>query len=289
MRRIVAFDVGGTKIKHGLLEEDGAILLKGSCDTPSNDLEKLLAEMEQTVQMYTENGQVDGIAVSLPGLIYPDTGFVEHAGAVTALHRQNLKNLLQPRVNLPVVIENDGNCAAIAEKMSGNATVCSDFICITIGTGIGGGMFVGGKLHRGSSNGAGEFGYMIVQGDLWNANGSTSALIQAYKEMKGISEEEYVSGETIFLEAEKDLAVRKVVDGWVKTVSYGIVNLAAVVNPEKMLLGGGIMSQPGLLSKIVKQLQRIPWWREICVPVEGCKHQNDAGMIGAVYSFLQKK
>ncbi|ULT56493.1 ROK family protein [Neobacillus drentensis] len=291
MNKYIAFDIGGTQVKHGLLLENGSILSKGSYDTPSTSLEMFIEKIVNTVKSYPENTSVSGVAISLPGYINPHTGYSERAGAISVLDGQNLKILLETAISLPVEIENDGNCAAIAEKISGNAKNCTDFICVTVGTGIGGGIFIDGKLVHGHSFRGGEFGFMITESteNVWNNNASTTALIKSYKKLKGINETKKVDGETIFLKAAKDSSVRRLVERWVKILCYGIYNLAATLNPQKILIGGGVLGQEGLIKMINNQLDRLYWWKDIKIPVESCKHQNDAGMIGAMYHFQQKQ
>ncbi|MFZ7944750.1 MULTISPECIES: ROK family protein [Bacillaceae] len=293
MKKYICFDIGGTKVKHGLLLENGSILSKGSYDTHGRNLELFLNTMADTINMYTSNHNVSGVAISLPGFINPHSGYSERAGAVKALDKQNLKKLLKKRISLPVEIENDGNCAALAEKISGNAKNCTDFICVTIGTGIGGGIFINGKLLHGHSFRGGEFGFMITQAgnndrDILHSNASTYALIKSYKKLKGISEYEKVKGETVFLESSHDSSVKKLLDDWIQNISYGIYNLAATLNPQKILIGGGVIAQQGLLDNINNKLDHLPWWKDIKIPVESCKYQNDAGMIGALYHFIKK-
>ena len=180
MKKYIAFDIGGTKVKHGLLLGNGFILSKESYGTPSSNREMFIEKMVNTVKTYTENNSVSGVAISLPGYINPHTGYSERAGTISVLDGQNLKKLLESEISLPIEIENDGNCAAIAEKTSGNAKNCTDFICVTVGTGIGGGIFIDGKLVRGHSFRGGEFGFMITQSteDVLNNNASTTALIR---------------------------------------------------------------------------------------------------------------
>lgn len=293
MRKYITFDVGGTKVKHGLFLENGSILSKNSYITQCTNLEFFLDDMVDTIKMYTKNNRVSGVAISLPGFINPRTGYSERAGAVTALNNQNLKRLLEARIPLQVEIENDGNCTAIAEKKSGNAKKCTDFICLTIGTGIGGGIFINGKLLHGHSFRGGEFGFMITHTGSYDSimhdNASTTALINSYKKLKGISEYENISGETVFLELDNNEAVKRLIDDWIKNISYGIFNLAATLNPQKILIGGGVTAQPDLLININHQLDQIYWWKEIKIPVERCRHQNEAGMIGAMYNLILKQ
>jgi beta-glucoside kinase len=294
VKKYICFDIGGTKVKHGLLLENGTILSKDSYYTQSTNLEMFLKEMVDTITMYTRNNNVSGVAISLPGFINPHSGYSERAGAITALDNQNLKKLLESRISLQVEIENDGNCAALAEKISGNAKDCTDFICVTLGTGIGGGIFIDGKLLHGHSFRGSEFGFMITQagkydGDILQSNASTTALIKSYKKLKGISEHEKINGEKIFLESDKNKSVRRLIDDWVRNISYGIFNLASTLNPQKILIGGGVIAQQGLLSNINNHLDQLYWWKVIKIPVESCKHQNDAGMIGALYHFIQNQ
>ncbi|WP_026567603.1 ROK family protein [Bacillus sp. UNC41MFS5] len=294
MKKYLSFDIGGSKIKHGLLLENGTILSKDSYKTMNNDLDIFLKDMVETIKLYKKNNDLSGVAISLPGFINPKTGYSERGGAITALDNQNLKKFLEKRFSLQVEIENDGNCAALAEKISGNAKNCTDFICVVIGTGIAGGIFVDGKILNGHSFRGGEIGFIITQTgkdyyDLWNHTGSTSALIHSYKNLKGIGEFENIKGETVFKEAAKSNLVRKLLDDWIKINSYGIFNLVATLNPQKILIGGGVSAQPGLIDSINDGLDKIYPWRDIKVPVESCKYQNDAGMIGAMYHLLQKQ
>lgn len=294
VRKYICFDIGGTKVKHGLLLENGSILSTDSYDTQCRNLEIFLKEMVDTINMYTKNNYVSGVAISLPGFINPYTGYSERGGAIKALDNQNLKKLLRSRISLPIEIENDGNCAALAEKISGNAKRCNDFICVTIGTGIGGGIFINGKLLHGRSFRGGEFGFMITKAgnhdkEILHSNASTNALIKSYKKLMGISENENIKGETVFIESRHNSSVRGLIDDWTRNISYGIFNLAATLNPEKILIGGGVISQHGLIDTINHNLDQLPWWKEIKVPVESCRFQNDGGMIGAMYHFIRKR
>lgn len=291
MEKYIAFDIGGTKVKHGLLLEDGTIVSKSSYPTVCNDLEVFLNDMVGTIEQYTSVHEITGVAVSLPGFIDANSGYSERAGAIISLDNKNLKKLLEERIQLRVEIENDGNCSALAEKWNGNAVECDDFICFTIGTGIGGGIMVNGQIVHGHTFRGGEFGFMITRGktnETMHHNASTSSLIKSYKKYKGFAVEESVEGETIFSEASHDEGVKKLINEWLTSISYGIFNLAATLNPQKILIGGGVSSREGLIDNIIDHLEQIEWWKFLKVEVQACKHKNDAGMIGAVYHFMTK-
>jgi len=293
MKKYIAFDVGGTKVKHGLVFEDGTILEKGSYRTVCDDLEVFLIEMVKTIAEYNEEHEVEGVAISLPGFINPVTGYSEKAGAVTALDGKNLKKLIEAIVPLRVEVENDGNCSALAERWSGNAVGCENFISFTIGTGIGGGIVVGGNVVHGHTFRGGEFGFMLTEAnvlgkEMLHTNASTSSLIKRYKEYKGIDKNVTVEGETIFSEALESKEVEQIINEWLKRISYGIYNLAVTLNPQKILIGGGVSAREELIEKIKEKLNEIECWEFLKVDIEPCKHRNDAGMIGAVYHFITK-
>lgn len=94
---------------------------------------------------------------------------------------------------------------------------------------------------------------------------------------------------TLKTPATKSKSVKKLIDEWARNISYGIFNLAATLNPQRILIIGGVSSQQDLLSTIKKQLDDLPWWNDIKIPVELCKHRNDAGMIGAMYHLIQQQ
>lgn len=293
MKKYISFDVGGTKVKHGIVLEDGSILTKGSYSTNREDLEVFLVEMVKTITQYQEEHEVEGVAISLPGFINPSTGFAERAGAVISLDGKNLKELLEAIIPLRVEIENDGNCSALAEKWNGNAVGCEDFICYTIGTGIGGGIVVNGKVVHGHTFRGGEFGFMLTEAgekgkEMLHSNSSTTSLISRYKNYKGIGKEVTVEGETIFAEALENKEVDDLINDWLKHISYGLFNLAVTLNPQKILIGGGVSARDGLIEQIKEKLEELEWWSFLKVEIAPCKHRNDAGLIGAVYHFMTK-
>ncbi len=293
MKKYISFDVGGTKVKHGIVLEDGTIVTKGSYSTTCDDLEVFLADMVKTITAYKEAHEVEGVAISLPGFINPSTGFAERAGAIIALDQKNLKELLEARVPFRVEIENDGNCSALAERWSGNAVGCDDFICFTIGTGIGGGIMVNGKIVHGHTFRGGEFGFMLTKADakgkeMPHTNASTTSLIRRYREYKGLEKEVKVEGEVIFSEAVENQEVDQLIHDWLEHISYGLFNLAVTLNPQKILIGGGVSAREGLIDQIQGKLEELEWWKFLKVEIAPCKHRNDAGMIGAVYHFMNK-
>ncbi|MCY7434324.1 ROK family protein [Bacillus pumilus] len=291
MAYYVVFDVGGTRTKHGLMDRDGGLVTSGDYETNCRQLEPFLEAMADVVKQYQRTSDVSGIAISLPGFVDSETGYTEFAGAIIALNGQNVKTLLEEKTSLRVEVENDANCAALAEKYSGHAKECDSFICMTLGTGVGGGIFAGGQLVRGASFRGGEFGMMLTETDngqftTLNSSASTAGLIRSYKEKQGIPQSTQIDGQAIFEKAKHDPSIEKLVDQWYKRIAIGIYNVATVLNPEKILIGGGVSARPDLLSNIEKHLHTLPAWKNIQVKVETCYYLNQAGMKGALYHFL---
>ncbi|QGX65433.1 ROK family protein [Bacillus sp. ms-22] len=288
------FDVGGTKTKHGLMNQKGELMTSGDYETNCRQLEPFLEAMEDVVQEYQASWDVEGIAISLPGFVDSQTGYTEFAGAIIALHGQNVKTLLEERTSLRVEVENDANCAALAEKYSGHAKECDSFICMTLGTGVGGGIFAGGQLVRGASFRGGEFGMMLTETEngqftTLNSSASTAGLIRSYKDLQGIPQSQQIVGQEIFEKAKHDPAIEKLVDQWYKRIAIGIYNVATVLNPEKILIGGGVSAREDLIPNIQKHLHTLHAWKNIQVKLGTCHHLNQAGMIGALHHFLMKE
>ncbi|MGL5244331.1 MAG: ROK family protein [Sarcina sp.] len=294
MKKYVAFDIGGTKIKHGILNEVGDIIAKGEVNTRNSSLDIFLDDLEKIINKYKLEYEISGVAMSMPGVINPKTGTIEICRFLRCAEGMSITEELKKRIGLNISIENDAKCVVLAEKFNGAAVNNNDFACITLGTGVGGGLFINGKLVSGNTFKAGEVSYMIVNGinkdnknfEITNENASTRGLINMYKLYKGINVEEEVEGHTVFEEAEKDSMVKNIIDKWYRNIAYVIYNICAMINPEKVLIGGGITSRPQLLDELKIELKEIPWWSDIAVELDICKHKNDAGMIGAVYNYM---
>lgn len=200
--KIAAFDIGGTALKMGVVLPHGEIILTKSAEISGSDGDQILAEMKVFL---AENTDVTGIAVSAPGYVNPKTGLITMGGAIRRFDNFNLKEWLEAETGLPVAIENDANCALLAEKWLGKGQDLDDFLCLTIGTGIGGGIFSNGELVRGGRFRAGEFGYMFSERPgafrpgKYTLNETTTMLVlrRQYAELTGRPLEE-ITGEEIF-------------------------------------------------------------------------------------------
>ncbi|UER67972.1 ROK family protein [Borrelia sp. BU AG58] len=301
MEYYVAIDVGGTSTKYSLADSSGNLLDKheiGSGVTPDEQVDILV----NVINFYKKEKNVKGVAVCMPGFVDP-RGIVIRVNAIRGFINYPLKEKLEALTGVNVEIENDANCVALAEKFRGNAIHSNDFIALTLGTGIGAGIFVNGKLLRGHSFMSGEIGFMITRGldnnipfnCRWESIASVSALrkrVAARLEMD-LNE---VSGEYIFeLAGNGNIHARNEVENFFETLSFGIFNLTFILNPEKILIGGGVSARPDLLNNIYKKLENL-WSLELAniygndirnlVKIETTRFNNDSGKIGALYHYF---
>lgn len=288
--RIAAYDIGGTALKMGVLNEKGEILAQEKTAVPNFSGEHILASIQAWLASHSE---CDGIALSVPGYVDPWTGFITMGGSLRDFDGFALQAWLQNKTGLPVSVENDANCALLAERWLGNAQTMRDFLMMTIGTGIGGALFCNGELVRGHRFRAGEFGYLLSErpgaGRLnsytMNENCTLAVLRRRYSL---ISDRplETVTGEEIFAGYDQGnkICVRLVTQFY-QDLCSGIYNLAHLFDPECVFLGGGITERPGFIDEIKAHLA----WYGLTVPVARASHGNSAGLTGAVYHYLNSR
>ncbi|WP_312745651.1 beta-glucoside kinase BglK [Cedecea neteri] len=285
---IAAFDIGGTALKMGIVNSQGEILAKGKEAIDDSDGEQIL---QAILAWIAAHPGCEGVAISAPGYVNPHTGFIEMGGAIRRFDNFAIKEWLEERTQLPVAIENDANCVLLAERWQGKAAGMSNFLVLTIGTGIGGAIFCNNQLVHGARFRAGEFGYMLterpgsrdVRRYTMNDTCTLRTLRKDYAEYVG-KPLEAVSGEEIFDRFDAgDVACQRMVNAFFNDLGTGLYNLVNLFDPEKILLGGGIVERPGFLALLREHLA----WFTIDDYLDTVSHGNDAGLIGAVYHFNQ--
>ena len=287
METVVCFDIGGTAVKYGLLDLNGKILEKSSFDTNIKDSQEILNNMSKIINNYIVNKNVVGISISSPGFVNTNTGEIVDGTIIEGFIGLNIKKYFEDKYKLPVAVDNDANCATIAEHKLGNGTDCKNMVCVTIGTGIGGGIYINNKLLRGSTFQGGEFGFMRCnEKGMYSNIASTLALIKEYMKYKNL--DKAVDGQVVFNDGEKDSKVKEIINEWYGLIATGIYNLSATLNPEKILIGGGVSEREEFIEEVVNALEKIEAWNDVKCVIERCKHKNDAGMIGAVYNLLNE-
>ena len=285
---ILAIDIGGTMIKYGLVSSDGEILSTDKIETEAEKgLENILNKIDNIFKRYKENNPV-GIAVSGTGQINGIIGKVIGGNPIIPNWiGTNLVKILEEKYNLPAVLENDVNCVALGEKWIGAGKDLSNFICLTIGTGIGGGIILNNQLFRGENFVAGEFGHTLIKKGEFEQFASTTALIRLVKERTG----KILNGKEIFdLEKKEIVEYQEVISEWIENLTDGLSSIVYCFNPANIILGGGVIEQgEPLINRIKNSLfKKIgPQFKEKLNIIQA-KLGNNAGMIGASYLLLEK-
>lgn len=295
MEKFICIDIGGTSIKYGILRETGIIIEKGNMDT--NALKEggqgIFEKIKYIISKYLKNYEVEAVCISTAGMVDPKDGKIlfalEHL--IPGYTGMEIKKEVEREFNIRCEVENDVNCAGLGEMWLGAGKGASSSVCLTIGTGIGGCIIINNELIHGFSNSAGEIGYMKINGEDFQNVASTTSLVKRVARLKNIAEEN-INGKMIFdMAKNKDQDCLKEIDYMIKSLAIGIANLSYVINPEVIILGGGIMAQEQFLKPKIKEALRKELIKTIYenTRIEFAKRQNDAGMIGALYNFLNKK
>lgn len=292
MKKLV-FDVGASAIKYAIMDNEANMSEKGQEDTPRESLDLFLDTLKSIYEKY--KGEIDGIALSLPGTIDSEKGQIYAPGGLMYNENVNLTNRIHEFTNLPVAIENDGKSAALAEVWKGNLADVDDGIVIVLGSGIGGGIIKDGKLWKGKHLFAGEFSYILQGPDLnfmnvWALQGSTTALLMEVAKLKGMDMQQFDGRKVFQMIEEKDEDACSALHHMAGNLARGIFNLQCILDPQKVLIGGGISQQPILLEKIQEELDRIYAMIPFEIPhvqLTTCRYYNDSNLIGALYNFLQ--
>ncbi len=293
MRKYIAFDIGGTYVKCGIVDEDAQILHSSKERTP-----KTLDGLLDLLETYSKTcSDAEGVAISSCGAVSHE-GVVYGSSALPYIHGPNIKKLVSERTNLPVFHENDANCAGYAEVWKGGAKGKKDVMVMVIGTGIGGSIFKDGHLHKGANLHGGEFGYMLLNtnfsdsNDVWARTASTKALVRKVAKAKQLDPEE-LSGEEIFAMADAgDKDCMKAIDEFYHLLAVGIYNLHYIYDPEIILIGGGISAREDLITNVNKKLDAIISaidLAKIKPTIATCELRQHANLLGAVYGLLKQQ
>ncbi len=307
----VGIDLGGTNIKAGIVNDMQEIIAKGSIPTNvQRSYQDVIKDMAELVQrLFQQSGlkadDILGIGVGSPGTIDAKTGTViysnnfewENVPLVEELHKY---------LNYKIAISNDANCAALGEVKAGAAKNSSNVVLLTLGTGVGGGVVVDGKIFEGGHAGGAELGHTILVRDgvlctcgrrgCLESYASATALIRQTKQAAMEHKESKIyaycdnditkiTGKTVFdAAADKDTAASKVVADYISYLGDGIVDFVNIFRPDKVLLSGGVCNQGAVLTDPLNAYIKkycfagergtIP---EVVIATLG----NDAGIIGA--------
>lgn len=291
MKKYISIDIGGTMIKYGIIDENGNILLSEETKTQAHlGGEHILNKATEICQKYIEENEISGIAISTAGMVDPKEGKIIFANSCIPNYTgTNFKKTFEEKFNIPCEVENDVNCAGICESSVGAGKGTHSSLCLTIGTGIGGCAIIEGKVISGFSNSGCEVGYMNMFGTEFQELASSTTLVSNVSKRLGIED---INGKIIFEKAKNgDLVCIEEIDKLCDYLGYGIANICYILNPEIVILGGGIMAQKEYLyNKIRNSLKKYlmqPIFEK--TKLDFAQYENQAGMLGAYYNFLNKQ
>lgn len=293
MKQYICIDIGGTSIKYGIIQEDAVFVAAGEMPTEAmqHGGPGIMKKAVKIIEDYLKDRSPAGICISTAGMVDCEAGRITHSAPLIPEYTgTEIKKTLEERFHLPCEVENDVNCAGLAECLAGAAKGCASAVCLTIGTGIGGAILFHDRVYHGFSGSACEVGYMNIPGGMFQDLGSAGALLSRVAGEKGLAAAD-IDGKWVFEQAEAgDGCCIRAIDEMADVLGTGIANICYVLNPEIVVLGGGIMSRKEyLLPRIQAGLKKhlLPAVREK-TRIAFAQNGNQAGMLGAFFHFMAR-
>ncbi len=306
----VGVDLGGTNIAVGVVDENMKIIGRGKvktrCPRPAAEI---FDDIALAVDMAIKDAgiskdDITSVGVGTPGSVNKSNGYIEFSNNLE-FNQVPAKEMLEERIGKTVFLDNDANCAALGEAIAGVGNGVKDFVAITLGTGVGSGIIIDGKIVVGSNYCAGEMGHMVISIDgkpcncgrkgCWEQYSSATALIAQTKEAMNNNPDsimwkltggiDNVSGRTAFdAMRQGDEAAARVVDRYVYYLSIGLCNVINALQPEIICIGGGVSHEGDyLLKPLLKYVEEQRYSIYACkqTKIVAAQLGNDAGIFGA--------
>lgn len=313
MKYYVGIDLGGTNIVAGVVDENYNIISKAStktnCPRPEKEIADDMAKMalQAVKNANLEISDIEWIGIGTPGIANSATGIIERANNLGFVNTPMVK-YIKETIDKPVFIENDANAAAYGEFVAGAAKEARNAICVTLGTGVGAGIIIDGKIYSGSNYAGAEIGHTVIEVDgaecscgrkgCFEAYSSATGLIRMSKEameknpdsiMNKMAHEKggKVTARTSFDAMRAgDKSAKEVVDKYIKYLAAGITNTINIFQPDILCIGGGVCNEGDPLLLPVKALvenEDFAKNSEKRTEIVIAKLGNDAGIIGAAF------
>jgi glucokinase len=310
-RVVIGVDLGGTNMRTALVGRDGNVLDKHSEETRSAEghekvISKLIGNIERQRANAGRHGrEIFAVGVGAPGVIHEQTGVVVKSPNFPDWNNLPLKQTLERSLNLPVIIENDANAAALGEQWRGAAKDIGSLIFLTLGTGVGGGIVLNSRIWHGADGMAGEVGHMTIVPDgrtcgcgntgCLEMYASSRGIVMTFKEMvtgqcSGLGGKQEITSAQIYQAArDGDTTARRAMQEMGRYLGVGIANLINIFNPEMLVIGGRVKDAWDLFidatrEEIRKRAFEYPAARTKIVP---SALGDDAGMVGAAAVAFQ--
>ncbi len=304
MTYTIGFDIGGTFVKGGIVSEEGKLVSFGQIPTDKKGIVKSLASFAETLraEAMLPKGDIEGIGMGIPGMIDSETGVVVFAGNL-GWQSFPIAYELSALSGYRVRITNDANAAALGEAKYGAGKNYSDSILVTLGTGVGGGIVIGGKLFAGRHSQGAEIGHMVIvkggepctcgRKGCFEAYSSATALIRMTRKAMADNPDSAmwktytlatVNGKTAFDYQETDETAAKVVKTYISYLATGVANIANIFRPDVIMIGGGVSNQKeNLTVPLQKEFDKLLFGKGLgtAIPIVTASLGNKAGTLGA--------
>lgn len=288
----LVLDVGGSSIKFALADASYRLSEKGSLPTGYSTHAEFIEAIGGIYDRFAP--QVDAIALSCCGELDPRTGHMFSGGALRFNAGHNMIDSVQSRCPVPVSIENDANCALLAEVHDGSLRDCRNAVALVMGTGVGGAILINGRIYHGSHFHSGNASFIKPDlsdpGDanLALANG-VPALIGDYARRAGL-DPAGIDGRGLFERLDAgDEAARAALTAYCRRLAAFIFNLQVILDVDAVAIGGGISAQPAFIDLLREHVDAIFAAAPVPLPspqVRVCRYFNDANLVGALYHHL---
>lgn len=307
----IGIDLGGTNVAYGLVSDDGKLVRKESVATDRNATAEGLTEImaKKTLEFIDEwkvpREEIRSIGIGCPGACDNESGILILTVNLPFRYT-NIREIFARFTDIPVYLGNDANCAALGEALFGGGKGAQTCLAITLGTGVGGGIIINGKIYTGFNGVAGELGHMVVRKGgvkcgcgrrgCFEAYASATAVIRetklaAQKHPESLINElcggdmDKINAKTAFDAMRAgDKTGTAIVKKYIKDLGEGIVNYINIFQPEIILIGGGISKEgEGLLKPLRRYVYRFSYGAKMLprTRIEKAVLGNDAGIIGA--------
>lgn len=323
--KCLACDFGGSSVKYALVDDKAQLQGSAKLPAPLDSIEQFVNTVGSLYDKFRE--QIDGIAISMPGYIAPESGFLFDSGAYMPLYGHSIIDLLKERCPVPIAVENDGKCAALAEIWNGSLVGCNNAAVVILGSGVAGGIIKDGKIYGGTDYVAGEFSYLITDpkqhNDLAYAymsaamNGLTYRICKAknidlsiqnsgsvlemidrrvgmpYADPNASLKKIKANGVQIFKwMREGDPQAEKVYRQFINALAVVIHNIQICYAPEKIAIGGGLSLEECIFTDLQEELQQyykgISLGKQLQANIVKSRYLSECNLVGAAYNYITR-
>lgn len=290
--RYLVLDVGGSGIKYATASAEGELGPRATLPTAYTTHEEFI---DAVVGIVDRSRPVDGIAISTCGELDPHTGHMFSGGTLTFNAGTNFVTALEARCGLRTTVENDANCALVAEMRDGALAEYTSGVVVVLGSGVGGAIMVDRKVFYGSHFHAGNLSFLHVDLErpderILGLSTGFASLLESYRAARH-GEPDIASGKDFFERlADGSPAAAQSLSRYAAKLASLIFNLQVVLDVEAVAIGGGISAQPALIEAIEREVERrfddapVPLPRPV---VTACRYRNDANLLGALWHHLK--